>query len=316
VYKEKRRPERGHRWGETAPLADLGKVRAATKEHSSQGGENEHPTVHGNIALMAKRTHVLLAVLALLSGRAATAQQAPGPAELPDTPKPKQEQDGRNEGKSPLSAPIGIIAKRSYVYPELATTPGALTTGQKFELFLSKSTSPPQILSSVAGAAIGQANNSLPGYGQEWSGYAKRFGSSLASGASSHLFGTFLLPSLLHEDPRYFVRLGGGWRAHVGHALARVVVIRTDTGARRFNVPGTLGPLMAEGLANVYLPDQERTAGKTFERFGFRIGWGAANNLVKEYWPTIFKSLRISRVAPELKPEGTSPGPGQPPGEL
>jgi hypothetical protein len=63
-----------------------------------------------------------------------------------------------------------------------------------------------------------------------------------------------------------------------------------------------LGPLAAEGLANAYLPDSERTVGKTFERYGYRIGFGAANNLLKEYWPTIFKRLRIAKVAPGLQP--------------
>jgi len=253
----------------------------------------------------------LAGVLCLVLAGAAAAQQKQATPTLPDTPKAKPNQSDQNQGKNPFAASLGLVAKRSYVYPELATTPGPLTSGQKFELFLSKSTSPPQILSSAVGSAIGQARDSLPGYGQEWNGYAKRFGSSLASGASSHFFGTYLLPSMLHEDPRFFVKWNGGWKGRVGHALLRVVVIRTDTGGRKFNIPGTLGPLLAEGLANVYLPDGERTAGKTFQRFGLRIGWGAANNLVKEYWPTIFKDLRIDRVAPDLKPDAAQAPPGQ-----
>ena len=48
--------------------------------------------------------------------------------------------------------------------------------------------------------------------------------------------------------------------------------------------------------------EHEQTAAKTFERSGTRIGFAAANNLLKEYWPTIFKSLRINRVAPGLQP--------------
>ncbi|MGB6900762.1 MAG: hypothetical protein WBE12_19355, partial [Candidatus Acidiferrum sp.] len=200
------------------------------------------------------------------------------------------------------ATPLGLITRKSYFYPELATTPGPLTTGQKFKLFLSKSTSPPQILSSMAGAGISEARGTLAGYGQGGEGYGKRFGSSMATGASSHLFGTFLLPALLREDPRFFVRLNGGFRVRAGHALRRMLVIRTNEGNETFNLPGTLGPLMAEGLANVYLPSAERTAGKTFERAGIRIGFGTANNLLKEYWPTIFKSLRIAKVAPGLHP--------------
>jgi len=263
------------------------------------------------LAMQQRTRPVLSFVLALVMGGAAFAQQPP--SALPENPQPKQEQSDQSQPKNPLAASLGLIAKRSYVFPEIAFTPGPLTPTQKFKLFLNRSTSPSQIFSSVAGAGIGQASDSLSGYGQGWNGYGKRFGSSLASSAASNFFGTYLLSSMLREDPRYFVKLTGGWKGRVGHALARVVVIRTDVGGYKFNVPQTLGPLMAEGLANVYLPQGERTAGKTFTRFGIRIGWGAAGNLVREYWADIFKDLRINKVVPELKPTPPVTPPGETP---
>jgi hypothetical protein len=258
---------------------------------------------------MCRRTHFLLGLLlALCFGNPGFAQQPP-----PDNPQPKQDQSNQSQSRNALTTSFGLIAKRSYVFPDIAFTSGSLTSTQKFELFLNRTTSPAQIFSSIAGAAIGQARDALPGYGQGWAGYGDRFGSSMASGAASHFFGTFMLPSMLHEDPRYFVKLTGGWKGRVGHALARVVVIRTDEGGYKYNLPQTLGPLMAEGLANVYLPQRERTVGKTFTRFGVRIGWGAANNLVKEYWADIFKDLRINKVVPNLKPTPPVTPPGEPP---
>ena len=165
-------------------------------------------------------------------------------------------------------------------------------------------------MGSAFTAGIGQARNALPGYGQEWGGYGKRIGSSVASNASSHLFGTFLLPSALHQDPRYFVKLYGSTAQRVGYAFRRVVVTRSDDGGEVFNWSNVLGGLMAEALATSYLPSGERTAGKTFSRFGFRIGFGALDNVVKEYWPTIFRSLRISKLTPS---ERSDPGTVTPP---
>jgi hypothetical protein len=265
---------------------------------------------------MKQRTHALVAAaLALFVTPKAMAQQKPDPTNLPDAPAPKQDQNAaaQKQEENIFATPLGLITRKSYVYPELATTPGPLTSLQKFELFLSKSTAPPQILSSAAGAGISEARGTLAGYGQGGEGYGKRFGSSMASGASTHFFETFLLPSMLHEDPRFFVKLNGGFAQRAGHALRRVLVIRTDAGKETFNLPGTLGPLLAEGLANVYLPDSERTAERTFQRYGIRIGLSAANNLLKEYWPTIFKSLRIGKVAPGLQPDATPPAPPSPP---
>lgn len=251
------------------------------------------------------RNEVLLAsMLALWMAPAGMCQQKP--ANLPDAPVAKQNANDiaqKPAEKNGFENSFGVIARRSWFYPELARTSGALTPADKFKLFLDKSLSPPQIMSSLAGGGFGQATDSLHQYGQGADGYAKRFGSSMASGASSHFFGTFLLPTVLHDDPRYFVKMNGGVKVRIGNALRRVFVIRTDDGRMAFNFPGTLGPLAAEALANTYLPDNERTFPKTFQRFGIRIGWGAANNIVKEYWPTIFKSLRIAKVAPGLRPE-------------
>lgn len=265
---------------------------------------------------MARRLQILLAAaLSLVIGFPTLAQQKPDPANLPDAPTPKQNPNDptqKSPEKTPLGSSVGLIARRSWFYPELARTSGNLSSGEKFELFLDKSLSPPQILSSLAAAGIGQWNDSLHQYGQGADGYAKRFGSSMASGASSHFFGTFLLPAMLHDDPRFFVKMSGGTKARVGNALRRVFVIRTDDGRTTINFPGTLGPLAAEALANTYLPDSERTVPKTFQRFGIRIGWGAANNIVKEYWPTIFRSLRIAKVAPGLRPEPPPAPPSEP----
>ncbi len=233
-------------------------------------------------------------------------------AELPDTPAAKQGANvpGRKQGKIAGQGPLRIIARRSFFYPELATSPGPLSAKEKFELFLTESISPPRIFSAAADAGISQARDSLSGYGQGSEGYGLRFGSEMATGASSHFFGTFLLPSMLKQDPRYFVRGTGSFAHRVAYALRRTVLTRSDSGKEVFNWSGLLGPLAGEGLANTYLPAAEQTPGKTFQRYGIRVGFGAANNLLKEYWPTIFKSLGLKKVTGGLIQE---PAPASPP---
>jgi len=147
---------------------------------------------------------------------------------------------------------------------------------------------------------MSQARNSLDGYGQGMRGYGERFGSSMATAAANNFFGTFLISSLLHRDPRYFVTLHGGAGHRIGYALSRIVVARTDDGKDAANWAGIVGPLLAESLANSYLPVKEQTAGQTFQRFGLRIGLNTASNALREYWPTIFRSLRITKIAPGI----------------
>jgi hypothetical protein len=54
------------------------------------------------------------------------------------------------------------------------------------------------------GAGIQQANNSLSEYGQGGAGYGKRLAARLADETSAGFFRTYLFPSVLHHDPRYF----------------------------------------------------------------------------------------------------------------
>lgn len=238
---------------------------------------------------------------------------------LPEAPVAKQDQDpggaAQEKPGTPLKTTLGVLGKRSVFFPELAFDKGPLSARKKLELAVDETIAPSRFMGSAFTAAIGQARNALPGYGQEWGGYGKRFGSSVASNASSHLFGTFLLPATFHQDPRYFVKVFGNPRSRILYAVERIVVIRTDDGREAFNWSGIVGGLMAEGLANSYLPDGERTAGKTFSRFGFRIGFGALDNVVKEYWPTIFRSLRVTKIMPSERsdPGTVTPPPGPPP---
>jgi hypothetical protein len=215
---------------------------------------------------------------------------------------PKQEgakpEDARQKREGAFRSTVEILERRSVFFPELAASSKPLRPRQKFELFADQSIAPSRILSSLAGAGIGQAADFLPAYGQGADGYAKRFGSSMASQASTNFFGTFLLPSMLHDDPRYFVKLHADLGHRIGYALSRLVVTRKDDGAETTNWPGMIAPLLAESLANTYLPMNERTAGRTFQRYGVRMGLTAAANMAKEYWPTIFRNLRITKTAP------------------
>jgi len=277
-------------------------------------GRNPGGTVAAiGLRILLSHARIIFAVIALLGGScSAMAQHTSKLEDLPDAPTPKQDPADTPQQKpdTPLKATIEVLGKRSIFFPELAFDKGRLSAGEKLELAVDETIAPSRFLGSAFTAGISQARDALPGYGQGWGGYGKRFGSSVASDASSHLFGTFLLPSMFHQDPRYFVKLFGSPGSRIRYAVERVVVTRTDDGRQTFNLSGVLGGLMAESLANSYLPDGERTAGKTFGRFGIRIGFGALDNVVKEYWPTIFRSLRITKVVPS---ERSDPGTVTPP---
>jgi hypothetical protein len=188
------------------------------------------------------------------------------------------------------------MTKKSMFFPNIAASPEPLTTAQKFKLFVNESISPSVLLTAGISAGFGQATNSPAGYGQGAEGYGKRYGSSLARGASSSFFGTFVLASALHQDPRFFPRSHPTFWNTLGYSAKCLVITRSDSGRQVFNTSGLMGPLLGESLANAYMPAAEQTAGRTFTRYAGDLGWRFAGNVFKEYWPTIFKSMGLNQL--------------------
>src|ERR1700746_2959271 len=61
---------------------------------------------------------------------------------------------------------VGYATNGSFVFPDIVTSPGPLTTAGKFKLFVNESISPPYIFVAASGAALDQARNEPKGYGQ------------------------------------------------------------------------------------------------------------------------------------------------------
>jgi hypothetical protein len=178
-------------------------------------------------------------------------------------------------------------------------TPIGLSSQKKLRMFFDNSTDPFSISYVAFTAGVAQANNDLAGYGQGAAGYAKRFGAGMADESASGFFRTFLFPSLLHQDPRYFRKGSGPWKHRFAHALVRPVVTNTDSQRKAFNWSGLLGGLAASALANAYYPKEERGVGKTFSRVGMSIPFSVIDHLVDEFGPDLQQKLARKRKQPE-----------------
>jgi hypothetical protein len=193
--------------------------------------------------------------------------------------------------KIPGVALYNMLQKKSIVFPDIATSNHRLSSGQKFQLFVDNSGSVHSISWAVLGAAFGQADNSPTGFEQGWDGYAKRFGASMARSASNEFFGTFVISSALHLDPRFYPEVNPTFGHAMKYSVQRVFVMRNDDGRDVVAWSRLVGPLMAESLANVYWPDRNRSVGDTFFRYGVDLATRAGGNMLREYWPVLFKKM-------------------------
>ena len=100
---------------------------------------------------------------------------------------------------------------------------------------------------AVIGSAYGQAINSPSGWGQGWDAYGQRFGADMARVASYNFFGNFVIASLTHEDPRFYVRRNLNFGQSVGYAAKRLIITRSDSGKEVVNYAGFWGRWRAKG---------------------------------------------------------------------
>jgi len=154
-------------------------------------------------------------------------------------------------------------------------------------------------LTAAGFAGLYQIENENPEFGQGVKGYFKRYASSFADQAIGNMLTEGVLPSLLHEDPRYFRQGKGSVLHRTGYALTRILVTRTDAGTNRFNFSEVVGNSLAVAISNIYYT-QDREALDNAQRLGLQLGTDAISNVLKEFWPDIKHRLFRHRTPAEI----------------
>jgi Carboxypeptidase regulatory-like domain len=157
-----------------------------------------------------------------------------------------------------------------------------LTTKMKFKLALKVSTDPVTAGGILFIASAKQAANS-PKYGQGWGPYGERVGAIAADGFSDIMIGGAILPSLLHQDPRYFYQGTGSTGSRIRHAMFSPFVARGDNGKWQPNYSSVGGDLASAGLANLYYPQSNRGAGLVLGNFAIGTAERIGANLAQEF---------------------------------
>ena len=167
-----------------------------------------------------------------------------------------------------------------------------LSPGQKFRLFFKSSTDPwPFLLASVV-SGIGQADNSYPEWGQGAQGYAKRYGAAYTDAFIGNFFGNAVLPSILHEDPRYFQKGTGSKIGRFFWAASSTFWCKRDNGRWGPNYANVGGNLIGAAIARAYYPVSERTVGDTISD-GITVSVeGIVGAEVIEFWPDMVRAHR------------------------
>ena len=245
-------------------------------------------------------------------------QQAQGSATTPSqqtpddqnqTPEERRAQAARELKQEESQRMVGVIPNFNTVNNGKAEP---LTSGQKFNLFFKGAFDPYQFALAGIDAGIGQAENSNPGYNQGLKGFGRRYGANFGDNFDGNFWGNAVLPSLFHQDPRYF-RLGHGTVLHRAlYSISTSLRTRGDDGNWQPAFSNLLGNLIGGSISNLYYPDGDRGLYPTLRRSLSVTYQGTLGGLLQEFYPDVLQKYKAHK-ARKAAAAASAPAPATPP---
>jgi len=161
--------------------------------------------------------------------------------------------------------------------------PEPLTARMKFHLAYKSLTNPFFFVRTAGWAGVQQARDDPNEWHQGGEGYGKRLGAGFADAVTGSLISNAILPSLLHQDPRYFYQGTGTKKSRALHAMLAPVICKGDNGAWQPNYSQWGGSLIGYSISTAYYPGSTRTAAHVFQTFGIDMGLHVVGSLAQEF---------------------------------
>ncbi len=152
------------------------------------------------------------------------------------------------------------------------------------------------LLTLVGSSAYYVATTPHSDYGPGWKGFGLNVGYSLSQDATGEFFGTFAIPALAHQDPRYFRMPGKPIPRRILHAVSHTIIGQSDNGTPipNYSILGTY-PITAV-ISNLYVPGLHTDPRSTAARIGLGLLSDPSDALIGEFLPDVAKRLHIRIV--------------------
>ncbi|HVB57781.1 MAG TPA: hypothetical protein VNE63_15330 [Candidatus Acidoferrales bacterium] len=134
---------------------------------------------------------------------------------------------------------------------------------------------------------IAEGSNTHPQLGKGVPGFGRYYWRGFVDKTDGNYLVTFALPTVFHQDERYYAKGEGRiWKRAV-YAVSRVAITPDYNGHDTFNVSELLGRVMAQGISTAYYPSKDHTVSAIAEKYGYAILRDASTNAFREFWPDI-----------------------------
>ena len=125
-----------------------------------------------------------------------------------------------------------------------------------------------------------QLGKGVPGFwGYYWRGFIDK--------ADGNYWVIWALPTVTHEDERYYSMGEGGIMKRGVYAASRVLITPNYHGSNTFNASEVFGRGISQAISLTYYPSADQSLGPFMEKYGYAVGRDALTNVFREFWPDI-----------------------------
>ncbi len=138
---------------------------------------------------------------------------------------------------------------------------------------------------------LAEGDNSHPQLGKGVGGFWAYYWRGYLDKTDGNYMVDFAMPTVFHQDERYFAMGEGGIRRRGVYAASRVLITPNYAGKNVFNSSELLGRGISEAVSLAYYPSQTQTAEGFTEKYAYAVGRDALTNVFREFWPDISAHL-------------------------
>ena len=225
--------------------------------------------------------------------RAASPNQPGAPAQLPPCPPPP---------------PVNWFA-RFLNGPQVKP----LTPREKGLLAVRNVLDPFNAVTIVANAAISVGSDSHSPYGPGMTGFGRYVGVEYAQDMTGEFVGTFLIPSIVHQDPHYHRMPNAPIIQRIRHAIVQVFWTQGDNGRGMLNYANLVGFAADDEISDLYVPARQTDLPASATRYAIGLGIAPTDNFITEFLPDLARRIHIrivlvQRIIDQVaKTEGSGP---------
>jgi len=171
-----------------------------------------------------------------------------------------------------------------------------LTPEEKAWLATKNVIDPFNVITILGEAGISVAADSHSAYGPGFPGYGRYVGVSFTQDITGEFFNTFLIPSIMHQDPHYHRMPHASYFRRALHTIDAVAWAQSDSGKGMLNYGTLLGYGIDDEIGNLYVPGQQTNGSATARRYAIGLATAPIDNVVSEFLPDVAKHIHVQIV--------------------